>query len=153
MFASNHALSGALIGLIVVNPLVALPLAFVSHFVLDAIPHYGRTDDAAWLKNPCFHRLLIGEFLVCVGIVLLLFITQPANWQLASICAFLATSPDLFWMKKFIRGNKQSASPTKKEHWFLQFHAFVQWYEKPNGLYIELPIFVLLMALFGYKIF
>ena len=33
MRATNHALTGAIIGLTVQNPWVALPAAFLSHFV------------------------------------------------------------------------------------------------------------------------
>jgi hypothetical protein len=33
--------AGAIIALAISQPLIALPLAFVSHFVLDALPHYG----------------------------------------------------------------------------------------------------------------
>ena len=41
MFVSNHILSGALIGSYVANPAVAVVLSFMSHFVLDALPHFG----------------------------------------------------------------------------------------------------------------
>ncbi len=41
MTGFNHAVTGALIAGAVGNPFLAIPLAFASHFVLDAIPHFG----------------------------------------------------------------------------------------------------------------
>lgn len=40
MFITVHVATGAAIASLVPNPLVAVPLAFASHFVLDAIPHW-----------------------------------------------------------------------------------------------------------------
>jgi len=42
MTATNHALTGAAIGLLVGEPLIAVPAAIASHFICDALPHYGR---------------------------------------------------------------------------------------------------------------
>ena len=39
MTGTNHALSGAVIATFLPAP-VAIPVAFMSHFVLDAIPHF-----------------------------------------------------------------------------------------------------------------
>lgn len=52
MTGFNHALVDGLIGKYVPWPL-AIPLAFASHFVLDALPHYGiphhtRDNSAFW---------------------------------------------------------------------------------------------------------
>ncbi len=40
MTATAHALVSSAIAASVANPLVAIPLAFVSHFVMDAVPHW-----------------------------------------------------------------------------------------------------------------
>jgi hypothetical protein len=42
MLASTHLLSGAVIGSFVSNPVKAFTLGFASHFILDAIPHWGN---------------------------------------------------------------------------------------------------------------
>lgn len=42
MLVTNHVLSGALIGGVVRRPLPAFTLGVVSHFVLDAVPHWGE---------------------------------------------------------------------------------------------------------------
>jgi hypothetical protein len=40
MLSTPHAVVGAAIAASVSNPALGLPLAFVSHFVLDKVPHY-----------------------------------------------------------------------------------------------------------------
>jgi MYXO-CTERM domain-containing protein len=42
MLVTNHVLSGALIGATVRRPLPAFALGVVSHFALDAVPHWGK---------------------------------------------------------------------------------------------------------------
>ena len=44
MLVTNHVLSGALIGGVVRRPLPAFALGLVSHFALDAVPHWGKFD-------------------------------------------------------------------------------------------------------------
>jgi hypothetical protein len=40
MTLTNHLLTGAAIAKLLPSP-VAIPIAFASHFVLDALPHFG----------------------------------------------------------------------------------------------------------------
>lgn len=42
VLVTNHVLSGALIGAAVRRPLPAAALSVASHFVLDAVPHWGE---------------------------------------------------------------------------------------------------------------
>jgi MYXO-CTERM domain-containing protein len=42
MLVTNHVLSGALIAAAVRRPLPAFTLGVVSHFALDAVPHWGK---------------------------------------------------------------------------------------------------------------
>jgi hypothetical protein len=48
MHSINHAALGAVIGLVTKDPLIAIPAAFASHFVLDALPHYGIRGDEGY---------------------------------------------------------------------------------------------------------
>ena len=51
MFITNHVLSGALIGLAAPRrPASVALVAAGSHFVLDAVPHWGSLDDASFRK-------------------------------------------------------------------------------------------------------
>lgn len=135
MTAPNHALTGTLIGLTVGNPWLALPLALASHFICDAIPHYGAGQQAIATKR--FQQQLIVEALVCASIVLILAFLQPQHWVVGAVAAFVATSPDFMWINKFRRA--QSGKPQLvKQAFILRFHAWIQWFERPSGAIVEI---------------
>lgn len=48
MLITNHVLSGALVGVAAQGPARAVGAGFVSHFVLDAVPHFG-VDESRFL--------------------------------------------------------------------------------------------------------
>src|SRR5262249_13848298 len=45
MLVTTHVLAGAAIGALVRRPVAAFGLGVVSHFVMDAVPHWGSGDD------------------------------------------------------------------------------------------------------------
>ena len=45
MLITNHVLSGAVVGAMTVDVRRSAGLGFVSHFVLDAVPHFGVDDE------------------------------------------------------------------------------------------------------------
>lgn len=140
MTATNHALTGAAIGLISGNPYVALPLALLSHFICDAIPHFRvAIKGDAFMQAPWFKTYLIGEFLLCLSLVLILAGTRPLNWQLASVCAFVAAAPDLLSIKRFSFAlNNKKWKPTL----FGKFATNIQWFERPIGGLVEIAWFI-----------
>lgn len=140
MTATNHALTGALIGCMIGNPWVAVPVAFTSHFVLDAIPHYGAGAASLdkYLRSKGFAVMLSVDALLCVALVAVLAVTHPAHWLLAAICAFIATSPDLAWLPGYVRTKAGKHFRTKRQNAVLKFAAVIQWFEKPIGGVVEL---------------
>ena len=136
MIATNHALTGAVIGLSVGNPILAIVLATASHFALDALPHFGPSKSD--IGGKIFRNYLITDALLCLVLVLALAIVAPQHWLLASVCAFLATLPDAMWIPDFL-----SARRGKKHRNFasrgilVRLHAGVQWYQKPLGAITE----------------
>lgn len=134
MTATNHALAGALIGLSVGQPWLAIPASFLSHFVCDAIPHFGFRQTA--IGSKLFRNVLLADVTLCVLLVVALVILQPSNWFLAAVCAFVATSPDLMWLKKF-RQARQGKTISQDKSIVRRFHAGIQWFEKPIGLAVE----------------
>ena len=149
MTATNHALTGALIGLSIGNPWLALPAAFVSHFVLDAVPHFGfkgKLSDEELLWRPAFKVLLAVEALLCFGVVLTLWLIRPEYWLLGAVCAFVAASPDLYSLPRFIEVNGWSS---KKTQWnaFRRFHRGIQT-ERIWGAWIELAWLITVLSLF-----
>lgn len=149
MTATNHALTGVAIGLISGRPLLAIPIALLSHYICDAIPHYRyatpqKLPDAELLKRKGFRNYLIGEAFVCFLIVLLLAITQPAHWMLAAICAFVAAAPDLASVSRYIPASRGQAM--KAPGLYQRFAGGIQWFERPSGAVVEIAWFVGLVA-------
>ena len=137
MRAINHALTGAVIGVVSGNPWIALPVAVASHFVVDAIPHHGNGDEVS--GSQLFAVSLVVDALFCFGLVVLLAMWQPANWQLAAFCAFLATSPDFMWVGRFVRARRKLKP--KRLNVVMRFHSQVQWFQQPIGAVIEVVWF------------
>lgn len=135
MTATNHALTGAIIGLIIGQPLIALPVAFLSHFICDAIPHYG--DDAVKLWSKSFKSLLLLDASLCIVLVAILAYRHPTHWLLASFCAFLATSPDLLWIPKFIYGIRHHTAQKQSKLGRLLGSEGIQWFQRPIGAVVE----------------
>ena len=144
MTAPNHAITGALIGLSLSgNPVLVVALSFLSHFVLDAVPHYDPPgDELARLTSRRFSVELYVQALLCAVIVVLLASSRHAHWLLAAICAFVATSPDLLWIPKFLSVRRTHRLPSKP-NWFWRLHHTIQWYTGSRLLWIEAVWFVL----------
>lgn len=139
MIAFNHALTGAVIGLSLQRPMVALPVALCSHFVCDAIPHYGSNrPDTTELKRSRFTYQLLVDAVLCIGLVALLLFTAPTAWFLAGICAFVATLPDFAWLPGFLRVRRGGNFEPAKPNGFMIFAARIQWFSKPIGALVEL---------------
>jgi len=109
MLGTVHMLSGAAIGKMIGAPELTIPLAFLSHFILDAIPHYdtpGITD----YNEHGITKKNIGELLVkgsepVFGIILTIILAyQNPNLFLPILLgAFFAVFPDIleFLMREF----------------------------------------------------
>lgn len=137
MTATNHALTGAAIGLTVSNPIAAVVLAFLSHFVLDALPHYGPSKQD--IGGTSFRNYLLTDIGFCVVLVAVLLLSAGDRWLIASVCAFVATSPDAMWASDFVRARQgKKRQDIFKRGPVVRFHAFVQWYQKPLGAITEI---------------
>jgi hypothetical protein len=147
--APNHALTGAVIGLSVDNPLLAGTLAFLSHFVCDMIPHYdmAEPDMAKRLDSRQFTvTYLVIPALLCLVIVAALTTVRPERWLAATVCAFLATSPDLFWIPRYIHVKRTKIVPPLR-HWFFRFHDGPPWKTGPRLIWVEAVWFVVFGAI------
>lgn len=137
MTATNHALTGAVIGLMVHNPVVAIPAALLSHLLCDAIPHFGGIKD--WIGQNSFAAYLVVEAAMCGLLVLLLFMAHPAHWLLAAACAFVAASPDFISIRAFVAARRhQKFVPNVLE----RFLKAIQWFERPIGAAVEVAWFI-----------
>ena len=90
MLETPHALVGMVIASIIPNPWVGLPLAFLSHFGVDTLPHWNWEPDARPLS-------LLGIVLDLILLEILigyLAFRSPLRLNLAA-GAFFAILPDL----------------------------------------------------------
>lgn len=132
MIATNHALTGAAVAAVVQQPLLAVPIAFASHFVCDAIPHFGI--DLQFRSRAMYIWLIIdGLAALCMaGYLLLLGVNNPV---LLAFCGFVAMSPDLAWLHY---GVKQQLGKSNTYDPVTRFHHNIQWYQKVPGLAVEI---------------
>jgi len=136
MTATNHALTGAIIGATIANPWVAMLAALLSHFVLDAIPHYDHVDPNSFIKTRQFAIRLLVDAALCGTLVIALAILQPHNWWLMAICAFLGAAPDLVSANRW-RHARQGKAADWKPSAYARFASKVQWFEHPIGAMVE----------------
>jgi hypothetical protein len=136
MRAVNHAVTGALIGLISGDVLVAVPIAVASHFVMDMIPHHGLNEDdkPTLLRKPVFKYLIYGDAILCFLLVLALIIFKPQYWILAIICAFAAAAPDFLSFNRYIKALRHQPW---KPGLYSTFASKIQWFERPIGAVVE----------------
>ncbi|PIZ62906.1 hypothetical protein COY17_01640 [Candidatus Saccharibacteria bacterium CG_4_10_14_0_2_um_filter_52_9] len=135
MRAVNHALTGALIGLTVAEPAVAVPAAVVSHYICDVIPHYGSSQKGdTSLRASSFRSGLYIDAALCLGIVVLLAVRQPSHWLLAAVCAFAAAAPDLLSANRYF---KVVARKRWQPNLYSRFATGIQWFERPIGAVVE----------------
>jgi hypothetical protein len=88
---TNHVLSGALIGALVRRPLPAFAAGVASHFVLDAMPHWGQ-----WGSQRRFLRVAMTDGLVGLATMGAFAVVSPPDRRLAVVAGMAgATLPDL----------------------------------------------------------
>lgn len=138
MTGTNHFLAGASIGLTVTNPAAAIPLAFASHFVMDALPHFGVAFDPRTSKRPkIFGRVVRLDALI--SILLIYFAVTSLPWVVAA-CMIAALSPDFVWVYKFTFKEKFGKLPPAPKGRLSQLHKDIQRYERPWGLLVEIAV-------------
>ena len=153
MRAINHALTGASVGIISGKPAVAIPLALVSHYICDIIPHYGAgTSEAEELNSTIFRKLLVIDVSLCATLVVVLVLFHPQFWFLAAICAFVATSPDLISINRYRFARRGKLS---KPNRYVSFAKNIQLFEKPIGAVVEITWFaamvIILLPFFHHR--
>jgi hypothetical protein len=137
MTATNHFLAGVTIASFVGKPALALPLAFMSHYFLDTLPHFGDSKYHQRLK--VFIMIWLVDFLVLMCVLGLTLLSSPWWYALAG---FLGTSPDLAWVYRFYFVDRNVDINPKNMHWVNKFHNNIQKFEHKWGLIVEIPFAV-----------
>ena len=130
MMATPHLLTGAAAGAVLHSrPWVALPLAFASHFVLDATPHldsndlYGSPTGWTWPEV----GIAVADFMLGCAVVLLISAGQPwrpmALWgafcaividpvnTIPPLSTWFVSWPGTAWLDRFHHGIQPYVSP------------------------------------------
>lgn len=98
MLISVHTAVGAVIGENLSNPLLAFVLGFISHFILDMIPHGDEQLVKAYrqnFKNRGMLYLIILDIISTIILVLLLFFFHKVNFTAVVIWGIIgAILPD-----------------------------------------------------------
>jgi hypothetical protein len=120
---------------------IALPLAFASHFVLDALPHYGiphkhRDLSSVWKIFTGFDFILAWLFIGGLSLYL--------HRYDIFLCGLVAASPDFVWVYRIIRSKSYKLDSHHSK--FSAWHAKIQRYERPWGIFIEVPLAILLFV-------
>ena len=90
MLLTNHVLSGALIGALARRPLPAFAAGVASHFVLDAVPHWGK-----WDSERRFLQVAVPDGLISLAVMGVFAAVAPPDRRLAVLAGMTgATLPD-----------------------------------------------------------
>ncbi|HSX05426.1 MAG TPA: hypothetical protein VLF69_03090 [Candidatus Saccharimonadales bacterium] len=148
MTITNHVLAGAIIGLTVKNPAAAIVLALASHFVLDALPHFGYVGNKGY-GEAMKHRLsyIVAIAMLCTTIAVAVVLVVYGRW-FALLTGAIAASPDAIGVYNYLvyeKHGKRAGGMVRLVH--VQFHRVIQWCERPWGVITEALVFLGLGAL------
>lgn len=141
MTGFNHALAGIGTALVVGNLFVVAPVALISHFVLDMLPHFYLKSFGDTATRPYPRGLwwfLVGDAIITVFFISVALYLWPQNWLAIIVGVFFAMAPDFLWP---LHGK------IKKLEKFFNFHQKIQWFEKSWGVLFEAPFTTLMVWL------
>jgi hypothetical protein len=123
MLLTNHVLSGALIGALTRRPLPAFAAGVASHFVLDAVPHWGNMD---WRH---FLRVAVADGLVSLAVAGALAAASPSARRAAVLAGMAgAAIPDLDKPSKLWFGRSPFPATFDRVHMGIQDEAAHRFY-------------------------
>ena len=144
MTGTNHVATGVLIGAAFAAP-IAVPLAVASHFVLDALPHFG--DDTLSKRSKRFSAIITVDAILIATIITSILVVRPHHWQLMLAGGLFAASPDLMWVPSYLRTVRQRTH--KAHNRIMIWHHSIQ-REYAWGLVTEIA-WLLLISPFLYR--
>lgn len=94
MLTTPHAIAGATIGALLPDPLLAIPLAVASHFVLDSIPHWQETLAPYIPTRKTYIRIPL-DIALAIGLTMVIAHWHPESASIIWLAALAANLPDL----------------------------------------------------------
>jgi len=144
MTGTNHGMTGALIALVVKEPVLAIPLSYLSHFACDVIPHFGVNRNQLFSRR--FNIILVTDFIVAVSMMITLGILFPKQRLLIWACMIAAASPDLTWAYYDLYKSRIKGENPKLDK-LTRIHFDIQWFQKPIGAFVEVAWFISMWTL------
>jgi hypothetical protein len=115
---TNHVLSGALTGALVRRPLTAFTVGVASHFVLDAVPHWGK-----WGRRR-FLRVAVADGLVSLAAMGIFVAVSPPGRRVAVLAGMAgAALPDIDKPTMLLFGRSPWPPAVNKFHGVIQHEA------------------------------
>jgi hypothetical protein len=145
MTISNHVVVASLIAVTINDPLIVLPLAFLSHYALDVLPHYGYGGNGGYTESFKHKETFIMEGLDLIGIVILLFTIDFSVWVVTA-AIILSLLPDFEWPFRYIFYERKGLKPPNTIT--SRFHQKIQWCERRWGVFVEVVFFVIIYSIF-----
>jgi hypothetical protein len=119
MLVTNHVLSGAVIGAVARRPGRAFALGVVSHFVLDAVPHWGK-----WVGRPHFMEVAVPDGLAGLAVMGAMTALAPPEKRPAVLAGMAgAAFPDLDKPSNVFFGRSPFPRAVDEFHWNIQTEA------------------------------
>lgn len=144
MTATNHMLTGAVLAVSVQRLWLMAPMAIISHFVLDVLPHFGvhKDDTAKRNKHPLFQYIVFVDVALAISLLVLLpsILSGAVSTGVLLFGMLLAYSPDLIWVHRFMHEIRKKTVQYKPS-WLTKFHHEIQWGERTWGVAVELVFF------------
>ncbi len=126
MLLTNHVLSGALIGALARRPLPAFAAGVASHFVLDAMPHWGK-----WGSRSQFLHVAVPDGLISLAAMGAFAAVSPPGRRLAVLAGMAgAALPDMDKPTRLWFGWSPWPGPVNR------FHSRIQ-HEAPRRAHVE----------------
>lgn len=151
MTGLNHTLTGAVIAVWVKDPGLAIPLSFISHFILDALPHFGVHYDDIFERNRdrYFKMVTRTDFFFTLGLVIVMpaLLHTVVDWKVTLACMLAAIAPDFIWMYRFWYEVRHGRVLPRSR--FSRFHKAIQRYERVWGIWVELGYASLMGLMIG----
>lgn len=146
MTGTNHAITGALIATVTTRPIIALPAALLSHFIIDTVPHWNyKLPDGVVVKRIA----IISDLALSVVVTGLIAFLVSDSWWLTVLAAGLAILPDTMWLPNMLYDK-----PTKPDSSLIGrlrlFHMKIQWSETTAGALVEVAWFFAVLCLVIY---
>lgn len=141
MTGLNHYLVGVASAVVLKNPLIVLPIAFASHFAMDALPHFGlKFSDG---RGRVLMRVTAIDTAILAVAIIFTLQNYPVWYMLAGL---FAMSPDAAWVYRFSISEKFGKLPPQPANRFNTWHESIQKFESKWGMLVEVCVAATLLS-------